>query len=1026
MRKLVGILGILVAVLATTPARALELSMGGSFYACVLEGDCPEPLDLWGIGPTRSPLFLGHYQGKVHKRPPIFLGAYRTGQEIYLWHEVTDPSTGSRRSIDIKSPGVYRVGLDPRGGYLIDVRAPAGADSLLKVWVYPARPPSSAVQGASIDPAPRAQGAVGSVVVNGKAPDVAAAGPIVHSPAPPSPPRREEGWGGWQWPVLQLGIAMLLFVSYRRSRQMTLAIAGADGEGVSVAPPLPRAFSPSPAIAAAPEAMAAFSPAPRVDDDLATIAQGAAAPAIMHEEANVQPAPVTREHREVVTRVEAVTHAESVTPQETAMHHEAVTHHEPVTAEAVEAPAPPAAAEPPAQKRSAVHSTTIAPPPNAHFHARAPEGWSPIASEDPSVTPEQAAPPSLPDRGATPYHQPAHPRPTATPAPVPAPAKPANAAPATSSEGLLEALGRRRPHGLPLAALARSQHGQSPSPTFATATVAAVTRALASAFHDVEVVHADDECVVMTALDVQLHRKVSIHALSPALARDERLAAQFVREGQEFAALSHRALLRVHRVAAEPIPHLVADPLPGLPLSASLAAGERMPLHEVLAVGQQLAEALDHLHQRGMVHGDVRPSRMTTGFHCEFRLFPPVFPRMSTERIGNEERRLHRPPEARTTSTGDYRGDIHGLGLVLHQMVTGGPPPRISDSDDEDALHYAAGVPEALTALLRRCLQADPGRRYQDCGVARQTLDALYRDHASREKLVLSCLTGVARVVRAAVHKLHPLLAQVEKLGPAQLAKEIAGPAWREAIQTGLLAQSGMPAIAALLERSVALRKWSQESSLSALLERLGRLAIELAGLATLVDSGGPRHPSVEYRARIELLDLAGEVASFEKSVQQEIASRLVDLHSVVQSLAGIGDGVQVDLTAVPASLRALFADPAVVQRQLIGALENVLAAARTSGARRVTIQGLYEDGYRRVTLVVCDDGRNVLAPIVRPPLPIVPRLTRPAKGYVDAQPRELDAACEPIERLSGRVMVSNRTDAPGVETRISLPSHLC
>src|SRR5688572_1136425 len=58
------IAGVLLSCLIATPASALELAMGGTFYVSVLEGECPQPIDLWGVGPGRNPLFLGHYQGR--------------------------------------------------------------------------------------------------------------------------------------------------------------------------------------------------------------------------------------------------------------------------------------------------------------------------------------------------------------------------------------------------------------------------------------------------------------------------------------------------------------------------------------------------------------------------------------------------------------------------------------------------------------------------------------------------------------------------------------------------------------------------------------------------------------------------------------------------------------------------------------------------------------------------------------------------------------------------------------------------
>ncbi len=164
-------------------------------------------------------------------------------------------------------------------------------------------------------------------------------------------------------------------------------------------------------------------------------------------------------------------------------------------------------------------------------------------------------------------------------------------------------------------------------------------------------------------------------------------------------------------------------------------------------IAARLAEALDHAHTRGLLHRDLKPSNVLiaadgTPMLLDFNLSADIFqtdgasramlggtlPYMSPEHLDAFDPKGTTPPEAV-----DTRSDLYSLGLILFEMVAGHHP--FPDPDQSlpltDALsrmiaERRRGAPSAresnptvarsLDAILRKCLEPDPERRYQRAG----------------------------------------------------------------------------------------------------------------------------------------------------------------------------------------------------------------------------------------------------------------------------------------------------------------------
>ena len=174
--------------------------------------------------------------------------------------------------------------------------------------------------------------------------------------------------------------------------------------------------------------------------------------------------------------------------------------------------------------------------------------------------------------------------------------------------------------------------------------------------------------------------------------------------------------------------------------------------------GARLAEALDHAHDRGVLHRDIKPSNVLVTSDgmpmlLDFNLArEPVAEGGSSAgaaTLGGTVDYMA-PEHLRALADGgpeqvDARADIYSLGVVLFEALTGErpfPSPRHNSSVFE-ALHRAAKdrergaprpraivweIPASLDAVVRRCLEPQPDKRYQSATDLAADLNAVSKD----------------------------------------------------------------------------------------------------------------------------------------------------------------------------------------------------------------------------------------------------------------------------------------------------------
>ena len=245
--------------------------------------------------------------------------------------------------------------------------------------------------------------------------------------------------------------------------------------------------------------------------------------------------------------------------------------------------------------------------------------------------------------------------------------------------------------------------------------------------------------LVYRAYDPSLDRYVAIKVLAPELASDPDIAQRFLTEARAAAALNHPNVVHVYTAGKQAgIVYFVMELVTGQQIEALLAQQQQLPVREAVEFIRQAALGLQHAHQHGLIHGDVKPANFlvsesgavkVTDFGLVQRVKAKAGP--ATETLYGTPGYIS--PEAVAGQPTDHRSDIYSLGATLFHMLAGQPPFVGATPEQTLRLHAQApvpsiqdfnpNVPAALVQIVDRMLAKDPAERYQTYAELLQTLD---------------------------------------------------------------------------------------------------------------------------------------------------------------------------------------------------------------------------------------------------------------------------------------------------------------
>lgn len=185
----------------------------------------------------------------------------------------------------------------------------------------------------------------------------------------------------------------------------------------------------------------------------------------------------------------------------------------------------------------------------------------------------------------------------------------------------------------------------------------------------------------------------------------------------------------------------VQEDVRGKTLATLLKSRKKLSTKRACIAMFEIAQAVAALHEKGFIHGDLRPESIfvTDKTKCRVWLDPIVAPRSleQSAQDGPEEllnRTSYLPPEmAESGRLPDVLSDVYALGCIFYQMLSGHPPFEAADAGAMMQHHATtpiaslkeAGIPPQLEKLVAFMMAKNPDLRHQNAGIIVEQVGAL-------------------------------------------------------------------------------------------------------------------------------------------------------------------------------------------------------------------------------------------------------------------------------------------------------------
>jgi serine/threonine-protein kinase len=185
--------------------------------------------------------------------------------------------------------------------------------------------------------------------------------------------------------------------------------------------------------------------------------------------------------------------------------------------------------------------------------------------------------------------------------------------------------------------------------------------------------------------------------------------------------------------------YLIMEYIDGVTLEDVLREGP-LPIDVALLIGASLASALDHAHFRKVIHRDIKPGNVMLSRSGQVKLTDfGIAKDLTQDDLTRQGLIIGTPaflsPEQAAGQRADGRSDVFALGVLMFQMLSGQRPHQGKDTM-ELLLAIARGqrrrlrevaprLPKAVVRVVEKCLEREPGLRYQRAGELQRELAQL-------------------------------------------------------------------------------------------------------------------------------------------------------------------------------------------------------------------------------------------------------------------------------------------------------------
>jgi len=236
---------------------------------------------------------------------------------------------------------------------------------------------------------------------------------------------------------------------------------------------------------------------------------------------------------------------------------------------------------------------------------------------------------------------------------------------------------------------------------------------------------------IYKAFDVRENHQVALKIPHMQYESDVAFFSRFEREAEIGRILNHPNILKFYPPdPAQSRPYIVMELLEGRTLAQLMNDVKPFPIDDALQIGARIADALAHMHEKGVVHRDMKPQNVMICKDGTLRIMDFGIARATdmrrltfvgfTPAMGTPD---YMAPEQVKGRRGDARTDIYSLGAMLYEMVTGKLPFEADNpflvmnarvtGDPQAPRKVNPAVPVEVEELILHAMERDPKKRYQ-------------------------------------------------------------------------------------------------------------------------------------------------------------------------------------------------------------------------------------------------------------------------------------------------------------------------
>lgn len=259
-----------------------------------------------------------------------------------------------------------------------------------------------------------------------------------------------------------------------------------------------------------------------------------------------------------------------------------------------------------------------------------------------------------------------------------------------------------------------------------------------------EIIGVGGMAYVYKAYDSIDDRVVAVKILKEEFLANEEFTRRFKNESKAIAILSHPNIVRVYDVSfGEKLQYIVMEYIDGITLKEYIDQQKDIPWKEAVHFTVQILRALQHAHDKGIIHRDIKPQNIILLADGTIKVTDFGIAQFSRNDVRTDSERAigsvhYISPEQASGGITDEKADIYSVGIMLYEMLTGKLP-----FDGDNAVSVAImqmqtnpdkpreinpAIPEGLEEITLKAMQKDPAKRYQSAAELLYDIDEFKRN----------------------------------------------------------------------------------------------------------------------------------------------------------------------------------------------------------------------------------------------------------------------------------------------------------